>query len=353
MTSFNCYAKIDNNRYRENYGLTFEAFTIGQKFVHRPGVTVSQDDNKQEAIDTINNAQLHYDEHYASQTEWKKCLFDSTLTLQIIMGMPWKTFARKHSLLQFNTIAMVHPVFGGDTLYAESEILNKQETQDSNDTGLITVATSGLNQKGEIVCKIEYQLLVYKKGKHPAEKNLPAAAFELSEERFSAYRTLEDGRLMEQVGLFYEDLNMAEIYEHFPAKTISPEECRVHAYRALNWHPRYADAQYINLYQDGKFYVNESLLVGVMTALTTRTFGRVVANLEWKNIQFKEKVLAGDTIRVESSIISKRESKSRPAQGIIQVNSYAYNQHNVLVCSYERHLLVYKKGLGPYQAAGY
>src|SRR3990167_167875 len=127
MSQFNAYIKLSENRYRENVGLSFEEFEVGQKFNHRPGVTISQQDNKDEALDTINNAQLHYDSHYAEQTEWKHCLGVSTLTLQNVLGATWKTFGRKQRIIAYDDIAMTHPVFKGDTLYAESEILKKED----------------------------------------------------------------------------------------------------------------------------------------------------------------------------------------------------------------------------------
>ncbi len=106
------YASIDESTYCEVFGLDFEEFTVEQKFVHRPGITISQQDNTDEALDTVNAAQLHYDAHYANNTEWKHCLGVSTLTLQKLIGSSWKTFARKYRITQFDSIEMVHPVFG-------------------------------------------------------------------------------------------------------------------------------------------------------------------------------------------------------------------------------------------------
>ena len=72
MVTFSNYLKIGDNRYRENFGLSFDEFAVGQKFKHRPGVTLSQQDNKDEALATMNNAQLHYDACYAAKTEWQQ-----------------------------------------------------------------------------------------------------------------------------------------------------------------------------------------------------------------------------------------------------------------------------------------
>lgn len=348
---FRSYVKISQNRYREHFGLNFEEFKVGQIFQHRPGITISQQDNSQEALDTINNAQLHYDFNYASKTEWKKCLGVSTMTLQKVIGMTSKTFARKKRIIEFEDIAMTHPVFGGDTLYSESEIM-KLEDYDA-DTGLVTVTTKGLNQNNEIVATIRYQIILYKAGKHPVEKNEKLLLGEILEDKFASHIMVDKNTYREQVGIYYEDLMPGEIYEHRPGKTFTIEENRLHALRSIELSPQYSDENYASKYQNGKIYIAEPFVVGVLTALTTRTFDRVVANLGWNNIKLYDNVFAGDTIYAQSTIIDKRESKSRPTQGIMHVKSEAFNQKNILVCSYERHFLIYKKGLGPYKDAGY
>jgi len=348
---FRSYVKIQENTYREHFGLHFEEFKVGQKFQHRPGITVSQQDNSEEALDTINNAQLHYDAHYASKTEWNKCLGVSTMTLQKVIGMTSKTFARKKRIIEFEDIAMTHPVFGGDTIYSETEII-ALENYDEN-SGLVTAVTNGINQKNETVASIRYKIIVFKAGKHPYEKRQNFKLNEVLDEKFASHIIVEENVFREQVGIYYEDLLPGEIYEHRPGKTFTIEENRLHALRSIELSPQYSDENYAHQYQEGQIYITEPFIVGVLTALTTRTFDRVVANLGWNNIKLHENVFAGDTIYAKSTILDKRESKSRPTQGIMHVRSEAFNQKNNLVCSYERYFLIYKKGLGPYKDAGY
>jgi itaconyl-CoA hydratase len=349
MIGFKNYIKISDKRYREYYGLDFEQFTVGQKFQHRPGLTISQQDNKEEALDTINNAQLHYDAHYANQTEWKNNLGVSTLTIQKLIGMTWKTFGKKYRVLSYEDISMTHPVFGGDTLYSTTEIIKTDNYAEDQNLGLLTLVTSGINQRQEIVAKIVYQILVYKKGKHPLEID----TIPVTDEKFNSHRQLADGSFMEESGLYYEDLEVGEIYEHRPTRTFTAEENRIHALRSLDWHPQYTDVNYAKKFFGNKIPVNQTFLIGTITALTTRTFDRVVANLQWRNIKLPLEVFVADSVFVESNIISKRESKSRPTQGILEATTTAYNQEGKLVCSFERHFLIYKKDVGPYEAAGY
>ena len=168
--AFTSYVQVGENRYRERYGLDFEDFMVGQVFKHRPGLTVSQQDNVEEALDTLNQAMLHFDACYAAKTEWQKPLVVSTLTLQRLIGLTWKTFGKKVRILGWADLTMTHPVFGGDTLYAESEIKDKQEVAGDPACGRLTVVTRGVNQDGAAVCSMEYDLLVYKRDHVPFEK---------------------------------------------------------------------------------------------------------------------------------------------------------------------------------------
>ncbi|WP_108650484.1 MaoC family dehydratase [Dongshaea marina] len=351
---FSAYAKIDQHRYREIFGLDFEQFEKGQLFHHRPGITISQQDNVDEATDTMNSAQLHYDQHYASNTEWQHCLGVSTMTLQKVLGGSWKTFARKDRIIEFTSIAMTHPVFGGDTLYAESEILGVEECPE-DECGILRVETRGTNQHGDIVTRVTYNIRIYKAGQHPYYGSLDC---QLSGDKFSAYALQADGSLKESVGIYFEDLQPGELYEHAAYKLISPDEAISHAQRSLEWNPKYVDPDFYKNYlarpgESSLPPVTESYWMGAMTACTTRTLGRVVANLAWTDVKLHREVFPNEKLRVTSEIIDKRESRSRPDQGIVNVLTRCYDEAQQEVLSYRRTLLVYRKDRGPYEAAGY
>jgi itaconyl-CoA hydratase len=264
--------------------------------------------------------------------------------------MASKTFARKQRITMFEDIAMTHPVFGGDTLYSKSTITGK-ESIDSK-IGSLSVTTEGINQKGDIVATIKYKVLVYKLGQHPVELKNNFVRSKLPE-KFSSHSKLKDGSFIEQIGIYFEDLEPGETYIHRPGKTFSKEECKLHSLRSIELCPQYANEDYANRYNDGRLVANEPFVLATLTALSTRTFDRVVANLGWNNIQMHESVCAGDTIYATSTILDKRVSGSRPNQGIMHVKTEGHDQNGKLVCSYERFFLIYKKGLGPYESAGY
>jgi itaconyl-CoA hydratase len=84
--------------------------------------------------------------------------------------MTWKTFAKRMRILGWADISMTRPVFGGDTLYAETEIKDTQEIPGNPTCGKLTVITKGINQDGTMICSMEYEMLVYKRGAVPFEK---------------------------------------------------------------------------------------------------------------------------------------------------------------------------------------
>lgn len=164
MPEFTAYAQLGPQRFRERFGLDFEQFAAGQKFQHRPGLTLSQQDSRDECLDTLNQQMLHFDEQFAAHTEWKKCLLDSTLTTKVVMGMTWKTFARRTQLLGFDEITLTKPVFGNDTIYAESEILETGDWPADKKVGRLKVATQGVNQRGEVVARLVCEMLIARIG---------------------------------------------------------------------------------------------------------------------------------------------------------------------------------------------
>jgi itaconyl-CoA hydratase len=348
MSGFFGYARLGPARYRERCGLAFEEFAAGQVFAHRPGADFTQQDNAEEALDTLNNAQLHYDSHYAAVSEWRRPLGVSTATLQRLIGMTSRTFYRRRRFLGFDEIAMTRPLYGGDTLYARTRVAEIAEGD--GEAGVLALVTEGENQRGESVARILYRAEIYRRGRHPEDAAVGAVA---EEERFRLYHPRADGALVEQSGLYFEDFVVGETFEHWPGIAISAAESRRHALRALECNPRYADPLYARAVFGREPDLFEPFVIGAVTALTTRTFGRVAANLGWRNVVLPRPVRPAETIRAVSTILAKRESASRPQQGILSVETTALGEDEAPICRFERTLLVYKRGFGPYAAAGY
>ena len=162
------YKQVGERRYRETSGLYYEDFEPGDVFEHRPGRTVLAVDNTWFTLLTMNTQELHFDAAYAAKTEWKKPLVDSTFTLALLTGMSVRTVSAKVvANLEWDKVKATHPVFAGDTLYAESTVLNKRESKSRPTQGIVTVSTRGLNQDGVEVMSFERTMLIYKRGHSP------------------------------------------------------------------------------------------------------------------------------------------------------------------------------------------
>jgi itaconyl-CoA hydratase len=164
------YRQLGPKRYRETNGLYYEDFEIGDVFEHRPGRTITDVDNIWTTLLTLNVQPFHFDAVYAAQTEWKKMLVDSTFTLALITGMSVRTVSAKVvANLGWNNVKATHPVFAGDTLYAESTVLSKRDSKSRPTQGIVTVSTRGINQAGKEVISFERTMLIYKRGHSPEQ----------------------------------------------------------------------------------------------------------------------------------------------------------------------------------------
>ena len=164
------YKSVGDKRYRETSGLYYEDFTPGDVFEHRPGRTVLDVDNTYFTLLTLNVQQVHFDAAYAAKTEWKRMLVDSTFTLALLTGMSVRTVSAKVvANLGWDKVRATHPVFAGDTLYAESTVLSKRESKSRPTQGIVTVSTRGVNQDGKEVMSFERTMLVYRRGHSPEE----------------------------------------------------------------------------------------------------------------------------------------------------------------------------------------
>ena len=157
--------EVEPRRWRESFGRYFEEFEVGDVYEHRPGRTISETDNTWFTLLTMNNHPLHFDAEYAAKSEFKRPLVNSCLTLSIVVGMSVSDVSYKAiGNLGWNDIKLTAPVFAGDTLYAESEVIAKRESQSRPTQGIVTVRTRGLNQDGEVVISYERTVLVPKRG---------------------------------------------------------------------------------------------------------------------------------------------------------------------------------------------
>ncbi|HEX4946252.1 MAG TPA: MaoC family dehydratase [Blastocatellia bacterium] len=149
-------------------GRVYEDFEVGDVYRHPLGRTITQADNIWFTLLTNNPNPIHFDSAYAAQTEFQRPLVNSTLTLAIITGLSVTDISQNGINLGWDEVRMPHPVFEGDTLYAQSEVLEKRASQSRPQQGIVRVKTIGFNQDGKIVLEYQRTILVYKRGSVPS-----------------------------------------------------------------------------------------------------------------------------------------------------------------------------------------
>src|SRR5262249_46794109 len=158
--------EIAAHRFRESYGRYFEDFAEGDIYEHRPGRTISEADNTWFTLLTMNQHPLHFDAAYASKSEFGRPLVNSCLTLSIVAGMSVSDISQKAiGNLGWNDIRLVAPVFIGDTIYAESQVLSKRESARIATQGIVTVKPEGKKADGTVLMTYERSFVVPKRGR--------------------------------------------------------------------------------------------------------------------------------------------------------------------------------------------
>ncbi|MHB1957380.1 MAG: MaoC family dehydratase [Sulfobacillus sp.] len=150
------------------HGRFYEDFEVGDVYRHPLGRTIIGADNIWFTLLTQNTAPVHFDHFYAHQTSFGQPLVDSTFTLALVTGQSVTDISQNvFANLGWDEVVLPHPVFEGDTIYSQSEVLNKRESQSRDNVGIVQVKTTGFNQDGTVVISFKRTIMVYKRGKGP------------------------------------------------------------------------------------------------------------------------------------------------------------------------------------------
>ena len=149
---------------KEWRGRFFEDFEVGDVFRGRLGRTVTETDNVWFTCLTMNTNQMHFNDHYAAGTPFGRPLVNSTFTLALVAGLSVPdTSENAAANLGWTDIKLPNPVFVGDTIWAESEILELRESRSRPNVGIVTVRTRGINQQREVVVEYRRSFMIYKR----------------------------------------------------------------------------------------------------------------------------------------------------------------------------------------------
>ena len=182
--------------------------------------------------------------------------------------------------------------------------------------------------------------------------DMPVAA--LSTQTLPAYKTLGEHRYRETSGLYYEDFEPGDVFEHRPGRTILDTDNTWMTLLSMNTQQFHFDAAYAAKTEWKKPLVDSTVTLALLTGMSVRTVsGKVVANLGWDKVKATGPLFAGDTLYAESTVLHKRLSAKRPTQGIVTVATKGVNQDGLVVMTFERTMLIYCRGHSPEEAAGY
>ena len=149
---------------KENFGRYLEDFAVGDVFKHWPGKTITEADNHLFSLLTMNHNPLHVDENYMNDHQHGRVLVVGTYVLSLVVGMSvGDTSGKAVANLEYERITHDAPVFQGDTIYAESEVLEVRESRSRPDRGVVYMESRASNQDGKKVFTLRRRFLVPKR----------------------------------------------------------------------------------------------------------------------------------------------------------------------------------------------
>lgn len=160
-------------------GRFYEDFDPGDVFQSRFGRTVTEHDNLIFTCLTMNTNSLHFDQAHAERSRWGRILVNSTFTVALVTGMAVPdTSEHAAANLSWTDIKLPKPVFVGDTIWVESEILDKRESSSNPAVGIVTMRCRGINQRREVVCEFKRSFMIYRRNAPEAKPSFPSTEAE-------------------------------------------------------------------------------------------------------------------------------------------------------------------------------
>lgn len=161
----------------------------------------------------------------------------------------------------------------------------------------------------------------------------------------AAAKEVGQQRYRESYGRYLEDFQVGDVYEHRPGRSITETDNTWFTLLTMNQHPLHFDREYGAKTEFGQVLVNSCLTISLVTGMSVSDISqKTIANLGWDKVRLTGPVFVGDTLYAESTVLAIRESASRPNQGIVTVESRGLNQDGQQVISFERSMLIPKRG---------
>ncbi len=308
-----------------------EAFAPGQIITHSLRRTLTQQDNTWFTLLTLNTAH-HFDVTSPSFAQFGGVLMNSCVTLGVIQGLALSDFGNVCLPSQgFGEIRMTSPVFAGDTVRAESTILERKSEPDGTGT-LVHVLMRGYTQNDAKFIEFDRTYI-----------SAPTGAWkkEIARRTAGAPKLDPQRRFVPQInGPYLEDFAVGDIYDHGFGRTMTRDESIWFSLLHHNANRHYVDESFATAEGAPGVLIDDTFVLSTVTGIGVRHTTQIaLANLGWKNVQFHTPVFSGDTLFSETEVLNVRASNSRPGQGIVSVRTTGRNQRGEVVVSFDRAFL--------------
>jgi acyl dehydratase len=154
-------------------GRFFEDFEVGDVYRCRIGRTITQADNIWFTLLTNNTNQIHFNQHYAENTEFGRPLVNSALTIAIVAGLGVADTSENGFALGWDEIKLPNPLYDGETIYSQSEVVDKRESRSRPQWGIVKFRTLGIKQDGTVVLEYVRSVMVWKRDHAPIRNTFP------------------------------------------------------------------------------------------------------------------------------------------------------------------------------------
>lgn len=147
--------------YQGASGRTYHDFEVGSTIRHKPGRTITETDNIWFTLLTMNTHPLHFDNEFAATSQFGKPLVNSCLTLSMVTGISVADISQGAiANLGWDNVRLKAPVYVGDTIYAETDVLDKRLSKSKDGQGIVHVRTRGFKSDGEVFMEFDRNILV-------------------------------------------------------------------------------------------------------------------------------------------------------------------------------------------------
>jgi acyl dehydratase len=300
----------------------------GDRRRHPLGRTVTEQDNVWLSLLTGNQNPIHVDAHHSAASPAGARLVESVVTIGVAIGLAQPEVGSDELVdLELRDVQHVAPVLHGDSLVAESELLDA-----GGEPGVRRrLRTRALNQRGEEVVAFERVL-----GEPP---------------RAGRARQRQDGGPVQEnasvadeqqaFGRYLEEFHVGDVYRHWPGRTITEFDDTWFSLMTMNQHPLHIDEAFASESQHGQRLVNGLLVMATAVGMSVPAVsGKAIANLGYESVRHEAPTFHGDTIYAETTVLDVRRSSSKPDRGVVHVETRVRNQRDEQVMTLQRRVLV-------------